>query len=142
MNWGRFRKGRNGTRSGVSAAGRRRAAGGWEASDEAFEACLRLNGFSITQHSDLADSLKERWAQLGPDPGAALIEGAALALKIKTGSGGAGSRGAVVELVEVERLMGAFSGELAKLDEVLEVLAAYVRRMRSTNADEVERTIH
>ena len=31
--------------------------------------------------------------------------------------------------------MGAFTGELSKLDEVLEVLAAYVRRMRTSNGD-------
>lgn len=34
------------------------------------------------------------------------------------------------ELSEIERLMGAFSGELSKLDEVLSVLAAHVGRMR------------
>jgi len=38
----------------------------------------------------------------------------------------------VSEIKEVERLMGAFTGELSKLDEVLEVLAAYVRRMRTS----------
>ena len=37
----------------------------------------------------------------------------------------------VRELQEVERLMGNFVGELSKLDEALEVLAAYVRRMRT-----------
>ena len=36
------------------------------------------------------------------------------------------------ELGEIERLMGAFSGELSKLDEVLSVLAAHVGRMRTT----------
>lgn len=36
------------------------------------------------------------------------------------------------ELQEIERLMGSFAGELTKLDEVLEVLAAYLRRMRTT----------
>ena len=36
------------------------------------------------------------------------------------------------ELSELERLMSAFAGELSKLDEVLNVLAAHVGRMRST----------
>lgn len=31
---------------------------------------------------------------------------------------------------EIERMMQAFAGELAKLDESLDVLSAYVRRMR------------
>ena len=35
------------------------------------------------------------------------------------------------DLQEIERLMGSFAGELTKLDEVLEVLAAYLRRMRT-----------
>jgi hypothetical protein len=34
------------------------------------------------------------------------------------------------EVREIERLMSAFAQELGKLDEVLEVLAAHVRRMR------------
>jgi hypothetical protein len=37
------------------------------------------------------------------------------------------------ELQEMERLMSSFAGELSKLDEVLEVLAAYLRRMRTTS---------
>lgn len=46
-------------------------------------------------------------------------------------------------LKEMERIMGAFSGELSKLDEVLEVLAAYVRRMRTSRSpDEPTRTLH
>jgi len=46
-------------------------------------------------------------------------------------------------LKEMERIMGAFSGELSKLDEVLEVLAAYVRRMRTSGStDAPVRTLH
>ena len=40
------------------------------------------------------------------------------------------------ELKQIERLMGGFATELRKLDEVLEVLAAYVRRMRSVGEGE------
>ena len=51
--------------------------------------------------------------------------------------------GRLREIREVERLMGAFTGELSKLDEVLEVLAAYVRRMRSGNdSPREQRTLH
>ncbi len=43
---------------------------------------------------------------------------------------------------EVERLLGAFSGELEKLDEVLEVLSAYAHRMRSKPSKSPRRTLH
>ena len=39
------------------------------------------------------------------------------------------------DLQDIERLMGGFTKELAKLDEVLEVLAAHVRKMRSNTPD-------
>ena len=37
------------------------------------------------------------------------------------------------DLGEIERPMSAFAGELAKLDAVVEVRAAYLRRMRTTS---------
>jgi hypothetical protein len=43
---------------------------------------------------------------------------------------------------EVERLLGAFSGELEKLDEVLEVLAAYAQRMRTKPGARGRQTLH
>ena len=46
------------------------------------------------------------------------------------------------ELRQLERLMGGFGTELRKLDEVLEVLAAYVRRMRRSTGDRGERLLH
>ena len=39
-----------------------------------------------------------------------------------------------------KRLMGSFAGELTKLDEVLEVLAAYLRRMLDRYGD-IERAL-
>ena len=35
------------------------------------------------------------------------------------------------QIQELERLMSSFAGELSKLDESLEVLAAHLRRMRT-----------
>ena len=46
------------------------------------------------------------------------------------------------ELQEIERLMSSFAGELAKLDEVLEVLAAYLRRMRTASPPPATRLLH
>ena len=37
-------------------------------------------------------------------------------------------------LQEIERMMHAFAGELCKLDETLDVLSAYVRRMRTSSS--------
>jgi len=47
------------------------------------------------------------------------------------------------ELREVERLVGSFATELSKLDETLEVLAAYLRRMRvAVGPEEGPRVLH
>ena len=46
------------------------------------------------------------------------------------------------ELKQLERLMGGFATELRKLDEVLEVLAAYVRRMRTSVGDDGNQVLH
>lgn len=48
------------------------------------------------------------------------------------------------DLVEVQHLMSDFGQELRKLDEALEILAAYVTRLRSQTGDSVpaKRTLH
>ncbi len=46
------------------------------------------------------------------------------------------------DLQEIERLMGSFASELSKLDEVLEVLAAHLRRMRTTTPPAGVRILH
>lgn len=47
------------------------------------------------------------------------------------------------DLREIQRLLGAFSGEMRKLDEALRVLSTYVQRMRTkTSAPERPRTVH
>ena len=47
------------------------------------------------------------------------------------------------DLREIQRLLGAFSDEMRKLDEALRVLSTYVQRMRTkTSAPEGPRTLH
>jgi hypothetical protein len=48
------------------------------------------------------------------------------------------------DLREIQRLLGAFSDEMKKLDEALRVLSTYVQRMRtkSSSAPERPRTVH
>ena len=46
------------------------------------------------------------------------------------------------DLREIERLMAAFSDELSKLDEILEVLGAHAKRMRSALPRRPDETLH
>ncbi|HTF34383.1 MAG TPA: hypothetical protein VK714_11910 [Myxococcota bacterium] len=46
------------------------------------------------------------------------------------------------ELDEIQRLMGAFVGELRKLDEALKLLATYLARIRDQAKGAVPRTVH
>ena len=80
-----------------------------------------------------AKRLAARCAPVVPRAGegyeAGLVRGAALAMEAQSASL-AEIEQSLRDVREVERLLGAFSGELEKLDEVLEVLAAYAQRMR------------
>ena len=46
------------------------------------------------------------------------------------------------EVKQLERLMVGCATELRKLDEVLEVLAAYVRRMRTSTDESGNQVLH
>ncbi|HBZ68605.1 MAG TPA: hypothetical protein DEP35_02165 [Deltaproteobacteria bacterium] len=46
------------------------------------------------------------------------------------------------ELDEIQRLMGAFVGELRKLDEALQLLATYLARIRDQAKGAVRQTVH
>lgn len=61
----------------------------------------------------------------------ALLDGAAATFRLHAETS-EGLERQLGELRELERILGAFAGELSKLDETLEVLVAYARRMRST----------
>ena len=81
----------------------------------------------------LAPSLVESQRELGRGSSPALIRGAALAMAIQAENQALVERN-LRDVREVERLLGAFTGELEKLDEVLEVLSAYAQRMRPQKA--------
>ena len=74
-------------------------------------------------------------------PAAALIQGAVEAVELQAEAKASVDRN-MRDVREVERLLGAFSGELEKLDEVLEVLAAYAQRMRAKPARTAKRVLH
>ena len=96
--------------------------------------------------SDFADALARRLeSQLGgmePSTRRAVLDGVATAYAVESQSNESLTRN-LRDLGELEQLMKSFAGELSKLDESLEVLAAYVRRMRGKGtAVEADRILH
>jgi hypothetical protein len=108
---------------------------------EEWEARLLEAGVSIEWAAKIADRLSPRHADLGRGSAGALIQGAAVAVEVQAVVHADVERN-MKDVREVERLLGAFSGELEKLDEVLEVLGAYAQKMRSKPATSSRRTLH
>lgn len=73
-------------------------------------------------------------------------QGVSSAMDLCVNAQGEGDGASVTHVREIERMMQGFAGELEKLDESLEVLSAYVRRMRKSPAAELEargaKTLH
>jgi hypothetical protein len=98
-------------------------------------------GVSSESASRIAPQLALAYAELGRGSAAALVRGAALTAEVHA-SETADVERSMRDVREVERLLGAFSGELEKLDEVLVVLAAYAQRMRTKPGSPSSRTLH
>ena len=99
----------------------------------ALRESLGQRGVPAEFHDVITARLEDDLQGLSGPSRKAMLDGVALSFSAQQGFS-AQLAGSVRELREVERMMGAFSGELSKLDEVLEVLAAYVQRMRSSGA--------
>jgi hypothetical protein len=101
---------------------------------EEWEARLTDEGVS----AEWAPRLARRLASIDRDEDSGadhlLIRGAVAAVELQAEAHADVERN-MSDVKEVERLLGAFSGELEKLDEVLEVLAAYAQRMRAKPAN-------
>ena len=103
---------------------------------------LRERGVTDTDARSLAEQLAGQLQAQSRGGRKAFVEGVASGWHA-TSEARARLERTVSDIKEVERLMGAFTGELSKLDEVLEVLAAYVRRMRSSKGESSEgQTLH
>ncbi len=102
---------------------------------------LERRGVALEFSELLSQRLETEFHDLTMESRRAMLDGVAAAFELQREIGGQLAR-SVKGLREVERMMGAFSGELSKLDEVLEVLAAYVRRMRSSGPAGEGRTLH
>jgi hypothetical protein len=126
---------------------RRRTSAGKPANIEEWEAGLVEEGVSSEWAPALAARLMEVAEASAQSPGqhalsaAALIQGAVAAVELQAEAKADVDRN-LRDVREVERLLGAFSGELEKLDEVLEVLAAYAQRMRAKPGRTVKRVLH
>lgn len=106
-----------------------------------WEAWLLEEGVAQEWAPRLAPALCERQAELGEGSARALILGARIATEAQAEIQVSLER-QIRDVREVERLLGAFSGELEKLDEVLEVLAAYAQRMRAKPAKSARGMLH
>ena len=102
---------------------------------------LQRRGLPPSSCQAILPAVEARVASLSPDGVACLLDGVALAFEFHQGTHVQLLR-TIREVQEVEKMMGAFSGELLKLDEVLEVLSAYVRRMRSSGWLEDGEVLH
>jgi hypothetical protein len=98
-------------------------------------------GMSNDSASLLAKQLLPAYAELGRGSAEALLLGATLTVEAQALER-AGVERNLRDVREVERLLGAFTGELEKLDEVLEVLAAYAQRMRAKPSRPTGHTLH
>jgi hypothetical protein len=108
---------------------------------EEWEARLVEEGVSSEWALQLARKLEPLHHELGYSSAATLIRAATAAVEVQA-EAHAYVEWNMSEVREVERLLGAFSGELGKLDEVLEVLAAYAQRMRTKPAKKAAHTLH
>ena len=109
---------------------------------EEWEARIAAAGVAPEWAAKLAPGLAASQREIGRGSAPALIRGAALAVALQAESQAQAER-SLRDVREVERLLGAFSGELEKLEEVLEVLAAYAQRMRpQTPPGSPRRTLH
>lgn len=102
---------------------------------------LERRGVSPELSERLCQRVEDRAPQLDPKEYELLLDGVAAAAGAHDESGQEMSQ-QLRELQDIERLMGGFTKELAKLDEVLEVLAAHVRRMRSNTSSVEGRRLH
>ena len=94
---------------------------------------------SLGVDAEVIEETVDKVANLGEDPVDWLLAG--LEAGLARGSRTAGR--SAVRQREIERLMEGFSNELVKLDEVVDVLATFVNRMRGqTDNDPPEGMLH
>ena len=102
---------------------------------------LLTRGVACVTAEALSTMIASKVESQDPEAYEAMLDGVALAVTSHSGAGN-GITDRAGECREIERLMGSFAEELNKLDEVLQVLAAHLTRMRTTAAPESARVVH
>jgi hypothetical protein len=103
---------------------------------------LERLGVAVEMQEAIARRLEALARTLAPAAYEAALAGAALAHGVHRENEQA-LRESVRDLGEIQRLLGAFSEETRKLDEALQILTTYVKRMRSrTRPPERPRIVH
>ena len=103
---------------------------------------LERLGVADGVRDELSRRLEALARNLSEDAYDAALAGVALAHALHR-EGEDALRKSVRDLHEVQRLLGAFSDEMRKLDDALQILSTYVRRMRSrTRPPERAKILH
>jgi len=103
---------------------------------------LERRGVAADFSEALASKLEPQLEGRPPATRRAVLDGVATAYAVESQASEELAR-QLREIGELERLMKSFAGELSKLDESLEVLAAYLRRMRTrSTGEETARILH
>lgn len=106
--------------------------------EEDWESRLRDVGLPENWAARLSASAEQAAKELGPEAELGLMRGIVLVVNAQSEIL-TQLEGGMRDAREVERLLGAFGGELKKLDEVLDVLSAYAQRMRSKPASGLDK---
>lgn len=102
---------------------------------------LEDHGITGGEAARLSEVLTARLLERGPEGYEDLVAGAQMISQVRTDLS-TDLADSHRELRQLERLMGGFATELRKLDEVIEVLAVYMRRMRDSASDNGRETLH
>jgi hypothetical protein len=108
---------------------------------ERVRADLERRGLSPELAARLSPRVEGRASALAQDDYESLLDGVTLAAAANEDAAAeiAQHEG---ELQEIERLMSGFASELGKLDEVLEVMAVQLRKLRDRTPSDEDRTLH
>ncbi len=102
---------------------------------------LQTRGVAAASAEALSARIASKLERQDSEAYEAMLDGVALAVASHAGARESETDRAG-ECREIERLMGSFAEELNKLDEVLQVLAAHLTRMRTTATAESARVVH
>lgn len=108
---------------------------------ERISSDLQIRGVSAPAADVVAGHVAGELEGQNPHDYARTLDGVALGLRTQSTLTDDLSQNAA-DRQEIERLMSSFAGELTKLDEVLEVLAAYLRRMRTASPASSSTILH